>query len=301
MFPRKKYIEISPAQFTDLPDYFKCANCGYMAPKDEVVEGFGTCPRCGTYIRLGPTRRVTLIMDKDSFTEWDAEVLGIDPLEFPEYQDKLAKLREERPSDEAVLCGAGTIGGQPVAVAFMDPRFMMASMGSGVGERLSRLFDRATEEKLPVVVFAASGGARMQEGLVSLMQMAKVSCAVQRHDEAGLFYLSVLTDPTTGGVTASFAMQGDVIISEPEALIGFAGRRVVEGTVGESLPDDFQTAEFALKHGLIDGIVAREDLRDVISEMIALHARDEEEDVDAIVSGVGRREGRRTSDFLRKS
>ncbi len=271
--PHKKYIEIAPSQFNDLPDYLKCTECGYMSPKDAIVEAFGTCPRCGAYHRLGPTRRVALHFDLGTFEEWFAGVEGTDPLEFPGYEEKLERLRQVRPATEAVLCGKASVRGQVAAFGIMDPRFLMGSMGSGVGERLSQLFTRATEERLPVVIFASSGGARMQEGLVSLMQMAKVSCAVQRHHEAGLFYLSIICDPTTGGVTASFAMQGDVIIAEPDALLGFAGRRVVEGTVGQSLPDDFQTAEFALKHGIIDAIVPREDLDEVISQLIALHTR----------------------------
>ena len=194
-----------------------------------------------------------------------------DPLNFPGYQKKLASMRERTGLDEAVLTGTASIKGQKVALGIMDSNFIMASMGTVVGEKITRLFEYATVEKLPVVLFTASGGARMQEGIMSLMQMAKISAAVQRHSKAGLFYLTILTDPTTGGVTASFAMEGDIILAEPQSLVGFAGRRVIENTVRETLPDDFQKAEFLLEHGFVDAIVKRRELPETIAKLVRLH------------------------------
>ena len=194
-----------------------------------------------------------------------------DPLNFPGYREKLEQVREKTGLDEAVVTGKARIYGQELALGIMDSNFIMASMGTIVGEKITRLFELALEEELPVVLFTASGGARMQEGIMSLMQMAKISAAVQRHSKAGLFYLTVLTDPTTGGVTASFAMEGDIILAEPQTLIGFAGRRVIESTVRENLPDDFQKAEFLQEHGFVDAIVKRKDLRNQISVLLSLH------------------------------
>lgn len=301
---RTKYIQITPPVGVARKPVYKCRECGYSAPSDKVLACDFRCPRCGSYFRMRPRDRIALVADLGSFAEFAGDVEGSDPLEFAGYPEKLASVRARSGESEAVVCGFCRIEGQSCGIAVMDSGFMMGSMGYAVGERLSRLFDRATQQKLPVVVFSASGGARMQEGLVSLMQMAKVSCAVQRHRAAGLFYLSVITDPTTGGVTASFATEGDVIISEPKALIGFAGRRVIESTVREELPEGFQTAEFALEHGLIDGIVAREDLRSVISELIALHhipTREEEAIMAVRAKNADRRTGRRSSDFVQKN
>lgn len=301
---RTKYIQITPPVGVARKPVYKCGECGYSAPGDKVLACDFCCPRCGSYFRMRPRDRIALVADLGSFAEFADDVEGSDPLEFAGYPAKLASVRARSGESEAVVCGFCRIEGQSCGVAVMDSGFMMGSMGYAVGERLSRLFDRATQQKLPVVVFAASGGARMQEGLVSLMQMAKVSCAVQRHRYAGLFYLSVITDPTTGGVTASFATEGDVIISEPRALIGFAGRRVIESTVREELPEGFQTAEFALEHGLIDGIVAREDLRSVVSELIALHhipTREEEAIMAVRAKNADKRTGRRSSDFVEKN
>ncbi len=252
-------------------DWQACAECGLVYDRGTLAAHSGICPGCGAYLRLTSRQRIQDVLDADSFEEWDAGLPQTDPLGFPGYGDKLAGLREKTGLDEAVCTGAGAIAGLRVAAGFMDSTFFMGSMGSVVGEKVTRLFERATEEGLPVVLFTASGGARMQEGLVSLMQMAKVSCAVERHGEAGLFYVSVLTDPTTGGVTASFAMEGDVVLAEPQALIGFAGQRVIRDTIRQELPVGFQTAEFALEHGLIDAIVARENLREVLAHLVALH------------------------------
>lgn len=301
---RTDYIEITPAVGLPKREVYKCKVCGYSAERRHVVENDYRCPRCNEYFRMRASERLALIVDKDSFAPYAAAVKSKDPLEFPGYSEKLEKARNNCGEDEAVVCGFARIKEQSCGIAVMDSTFMMGSMGSAVGERLSEMIDHATEQKLPVVIFTCSGGARMQEGLVSLMQMAKVSCAIERHRAAGLFYLSVITDPTTGGVTASFATEGDVIISEPKALIGFAGRRVIESTVREKLPEDFQTAEFALEHGLIDGIVAREDLREVIAQLIVLHhrpTREEERVMQEVFSKADARAGRRSEDFVRAS
>ena len=207
-----------------------------------------------------------------SFHNWDSELVTKDPLNFPGYLEKIEKMQEKTGLDEAVLTGEATIEGQAVAIGIMDANFIMGSMGTIVGEKITRLFERATEKHLPVVIFTASGGARMQEGIFSLMQMAKISAALQRHNKAGLLYLTVLTDPTTGGVTASFAMDGDIILAEPQSLIGFAGRRVIEQTIRQELPDDFQKAEFLLEHGFVDQIVPRNLLRQRLSDLLRLHS-----------------------------
>lgn len=203
--------------------------------------------------------------------EYDDGLFTANPLQFEGYEGKISELRDKTGLQEAVVTGACKIGGIPCMLGVMDSQFLMASMGSVVGEKLTRLFERAIEERLPVVLFTASGGARMHEGILSLMQMAKVSGAVKRHSDAGLLYITVLTDPTTGGVTASFAMLGDIILSEPGALIGFAGRRVIEGTIGEKLPNDFQSAEFNLKNGFVDAIVPRGELHEKLALLLTLH------------------------------
>ena len=248
-----------------------CPSCGLRFDEASLGANHYICPTCGGYVRMTSDERIADLLDADSFREWDRVLAETDPLDFPGYDKKLEATREKSGLQEAVRTGEGRIAGLEFALGIMETTFFMGSMGSVVGEKISRLFDRATERHLPVVIFTASGGARMQEGLVSLMQMAKVSCAVERHAEAGLFYLSVITDPTTGGVTASFATQGDIIISEPHALIGFAGQRVIRDTIRQDLPEGFQTAEFALAHGLIDSIVAREDLRSTIAHILAIH------------------------------
>ena len=210
-------------------------------------------------------------MDKGSYEKWDEGIGNRDPLHYPEYQEKIESLQERLRIDEAATCVKGTIHGEPAVVCVCDGRFLMGSMGYVVGEKITRAVERATEERLPVIIFTCSGGARMQEGIVSLMQMAKTSAALKRHSEAGLFYISVLTDPTTGGVTASFAMLGDIILAEPGALVGFAGPRVIEQTIRQKLPEGFQRAEFLLEHGLIDNIVEREDLKETLAKLIVMH------------------------------
>lgn len=249
----------------------KCSGCGKEIDSSVMLDNYYICPECGKYNRVDARTRIDMICDKKSFKELFSEYRSRDFLSFPGYADKLAKAHEQTGENEAVVCGLAEIEKQPVAIFVMDSRFIMASMGSVVGEKITLLFETALERGLPVIGFTASGGARMQEGIISLMQMAKVSGAVKRHSEAGLLYITVLTDPTTGGVTASFAMQGDILLAEPKALIGFAGRRVVEQTTGKALPDDFQTAEFLLEHGFIDNIVERRQLRPTIETLLKIH------------------------------
>lgn len=282
LFSRKdKYIRINPNRSTvqatpqtkpEVPDelFDKCPGCKKtIYQKDLGLEKI--CPHCSYNFRISAKERLVLLVDEGSFVEHFTGIETSNPLHFPGYMEKLAETREKTGLDEAVLTGLAEITGQKVALGIMDPNFIMASMGTVVGEKITRLFELATEESLPVVLFTASGGARMQEGIMSLMQMAKISAAVQRHSKAGLFYLTVLTDPTTGGVTASFAMEGDIILAEPQSLVGFAGRRVIESTVRETLPADFQKAEFLLEHGFVDKIVKRPEMREMIGKLVSLH------------------------------
>ncbi|MDE5753856.1 MAG: acetyl-CoA carboxylase, carboxyltransferase subunit beta [Oscillospiraceae bacterium] len=250
-----------------------CKKCGYEAKGYELIENSYICPDCGNYYRMSARDRIALTTDKNSFKELFQGLTSKDFLEFPNYQEKLKKATADTGEEDAVVCGKAEIDGNPCAIFVMNSKFIMASMGSVVGEKITRLFEYAIEEKLPVVGFTASGGARMQEGAVSLMQMAKVSGAVKNHSNAGLLYITVLTDPTTGGVTASFAMQGDIILAEPKALVGFAGRRVVEQTTKSQLPDNFQKAEFLLEHGFVDAIVPRPEMQKVLAELLILHKR----------------------------
>ncbi len=261
----------------DNDNWVTCPHCGLKYDEPSFASGHYICPSCKGYLRMTSTQRIDDFLDADSFVEWDRVVAETDPLNFPGYLDKLSQMRESSGLEEAVCTGEGRIAGIRFALGIMDSTFMMGSMGSVVGEKICRLVDRAVEERLPLVIFTASGGARMQESLISLMQMAKISCAIERHAAAGLLYISVLTDPTTGGVTASFAMQGDIILAEPQALIGFAGQRVIRDTIRQELPEGFQTAEFALEHGLIDAIVERENLRETIAHIMALHLATEQD------------------------
>ena len=253
------------------PPMFKCPRCQGLSPLSKYEELRRVCPKCNYHGRLSSTERIAITVDKESFKEFDGRLRGADPLNFPDYTEKQAELRASTGLSDAVITGTATIKGSPVVIGVMDSRFMMGSMGSVVGEKITRAFEYATEHKLPVVMFTASGGARMQEGIVSLMQMAKTSGAVKLHSEAGGLYISVMTDPTTGGVTASFASLGDIIIAEPKVLIGFAGRRVIEGTIKQKLPDDFQLAEFMYSKGFVDMIVERRKLRSVLSHLLKLH------------------------------
>ena len=284
LFSKKdKYIRINPNRSTvnqpqikpEVPDelFSQCPGCKYtIYQKDLGSERI--CPHCGYTFRISAQERLALTIDMGTFLEMFKGIETQDPLNFPGYRKKLTLMREKTGLDEAVVTGTALIKGEKVALGIMDSNFIMASMGTVVGEKITRLFEYATAEKLPVVLFTASGGARMQEGIMSLMQMAKISAAVKRHSNAGLFYLTILTDPTTGGVTASFAMEGDIILAEPQSLVGFAGRRVIDNTVREDLPEDFQKAEFLLEHGFVDAIIKRRELPDTIARLVRLHRRE---------------------------
>jgi len=251
--------------------WIKCPKCGEMVYREDVISNAYVCPKCGGYFRISAKRRIKMIADKGSFKEWFTGIDNSNPLDYPDYPQKIEDLREKTHLDEAILIGEATIGGIRTVIGAMDTRFLMASMGYVVGEKITRSFEEATKQGLPVILFCCSGGARMQEGIVSLMQMAKTSAAIKRHSQAGLLYTSVLTDPTTGGVTASFAMLGDIILAEPGSLIGFAGPRVIEQTIGQKLPKGFQRAEFLLEHGFVDKIVEREEQRSVLADILKLH------------------------------
>lgn len=249
----------------------KCAHCGFTHDDAQVRAGGWKCPSCGRLYRMSSDERIESIFDAGSFHEMDMDLPETDPLDFPDFDSIIARAQERSGKSEGVRCGTGLIEGIEIAAGVMETSFMMGSMGHVVGEKLARMVEYATNHKLPVVIFCASGGARMQEGLASLMQMAKVSAAIEAHSRAGLLFISVITDPTTGGVTASFATLGDMILAEPQALIGFAGRRVIQDTIKQTLPDDFQSAEFALEHGLIDAIVERTEMRETLASILRLH------------------------------
>ena len=268
---RKNYITFT--RRPEVPEGLlrKCNKCGGAIIAEDVKKDHYICPKCGGYFRVHARRRIEMVTDEGSFEEWDSDLQGGNPLEYKGYEEKLEKLQEKTGLSEAVITGKAKIDGRETAIGVCDGRFLMASMGEAVGEKIARAVERATEERLPVILFAYSGGARMQEGIVSLMQMAKTSAALKHHSDAGLLYISILTDPTTGGVTASFAMLGDVILAEPKALIGFAGPRVIEQTIGQKLPEGFQRAEFLLEHGFLDAIVERPQMKAVLSKILALH------------------------------
>ena len=248
-----------------------CKKCGAEHTVTQLMDSLYICPSCGVYMRVGAMERIALTVDEGSFVEFDSDLKSNNIIGFPEYEEKLEKAISASNLNEAVVCGKATIKGNPCCIFVMDSNFMMGSMGTVVGEKITRLFEKATKESLPVVGFTTSGGARMQEGILSLMQMAKVSGAVRYHSDAGNLYITVLTDPTTGGVSASFAMLGDIAIAEPKALIGFAGQRVIEQTTGQKLPAGFQSAEFQLDHGFVDIVEKRETLRDTIGNLLSIH------------------------------
>lgn len=279
MKTKQKGINKLEGPVTDIPielperrAYVKCPGCRRIIDLEQLEASHDVCPRCGHHMRLGARKRLEATVDAGSFEEWDAELEATDILAFPGYTEKLERAQRSTGDKDAVLCGRATIGGEPCAIFIMDGDFMMGSMGSVVGEKICRTFERAAELRLPVVGITVSGGARMQEGTTSLMQMAKVSGARARFAKTGLPYLVLLTDPTTGGVTASFAMEGDIILAEPGAFIGFAGPRVVEQTTHKRLPAGFQRSEFLLEHGFLDLIVERENVPATLSELLALHA-----------------------------
>lgn len=255
----------------DVPETIVCPKCGKTVLKSVVKQHKYVCYECNYYFRVRAKNRIRMVSDKEAFEPWFTELTTGNPLNFPEYEEKIAKTQEKTGLSEGIVIGKTKIYGEETVLGVIDSRFMMGSMGHVVGEKITSAFERATEERLPVILFCCSGGARMQEGIISLMQMAKTSAAAKRHSEAGLLYVPVLTDPTTGGVTASFAMLGDIILGEPGALVGFAGPRVIKQTIGQELPEGFQRSEFLVEHGIIDGIITRDKMKDTMYELIVTH------------------------------
>ncbi|WP_252502633.1 acetyl-CoA carboxylase, carboxyltransferase subunit beta [Sporosarcina sp. Marseille-Q4943] len=275
---KKQAITIPSADAkNDVPEGLmtKCPECKQIILTKDLMKNAKVCPKCDHHFKMTAWERIDCLFDEDTFKSMDDHLVSENPLKFPSYTEKIASDSKKTGLNEAVLTGIGKIGGNEVAVAIMDSHFRMGSMGSVVGEKITRAVEAATEKGIPVIIFSASGGARMQEGVLSLMQMAKTSVALKRHAEKGLLFISVMTYPTTGGVSASFASVGDINIAEPRALIGFAGRRVIEQTVREKLPDNFQTAEFLLDHGQVDAVIHRHDLTEALAKLVGLHVREE--------------------------
>lgn len=264
------------AKAPSVPDdlYVPCPECKYAMLKQTIEDQYAVCPKCGHHMKLSARKRIAMLTDQDSFLELDADLTSENRLEFPGYEEKLSKAQKNSGELEGVLCGTAAVNGFQVALFVMEPDFILGSMGAVVGEKITRLFEYATAHQLPVIGYAVSGGARMQEGILSLMQMAKTSGAVKRHSDAGLLYVSVLTDPTTGGVTASFAMEGDIILAEPKALVAFAGPRVIEQTIRQKLPAGFQRAEFLLEKGFVDAIAPRSEQKQYLTAILRLHTAD---------------------------
>ncbi len=264
---KKKKVNI------DIPvgKWIKCEKCNEIIYKDELRKNLSICPNCGHYFRMHINKRLELIIDEGTYKNFNINIETLNPLGLEDYTKRLKTLREKTGIKEAVSCGTGKINGENVVICIMDSGFLMGSMGIVVGEKITYAIEQAIKKRLPLIIFSASGGARMQEGIISLMQMAKTTSALTKLNEAGLLYISVLTDPTYGGVTASFASLGDIILAEPKAMIGFAGQRVIEQTIGEKLPEGFQTAEFLLEHGFIDKIVERKDLKNTIYKLLLFH------------------------------
>lgn len=277
----KNELESQPNEQQNVPFvpdemWVKCPKCNTMLLTTDMEENLHLCTRCNHHFRINARQRIEILADENSFVEFDANMLSQNILDFPGYDKKLEKAQNSG-SKESVICGECTMNGIKTVLCVMDPDFMMGSMGTVTGEKITRAFETATEKSLPIVVCTVSGGARMQEGILSLMQMAKTSGAVKRHSDAGLLYITVLTDPTTGGVTASFAMEGDIILAEPDALVAFAGPRVIEQTMRQKLPKDFQTSEFVLQKGFIDAVVSRSSLKSTISKLFKMHGLGEAE------------------------
>jgi acetyl-CoA carboxylase carboxyl transferase subunit beta len=280
LFHKRKYATI-PSERTDrterakrdIPEGLmnKCPKCGTIQYSKELEKNLKVCSSCGYHFKLNAFERIQMTLDEGRIFEYDADMISEDPLEFPEYKDKLAKAVESTGLRDAIITGEGTIGGFPVVIAVMSFDFMGGSLGSVVGEKIARAAEAALQKKYPLIIFSTSGGARMQESILSLMQMAKTSAALARLHEHGILYVSVITDPTFGGVSASYAMLGDIIIAEPAASFGFTGRRVIEQTIRQKLPDNFQTAEFNFQHGQLDMVVARKDMRAVLTKLLDMH------------------------------
>ncbi|WP_309121478.1 acetyl-CoA carboxylase, carboxyltransferase subunit beta [Paenibacillus sp.] len=272
---KRKYATIpSPNAKHEIPEGLmnKCPKCGHIQFSKEVEKNLKVCASCGHHQKLNAYERVELTMDEGRLFEYDSDMISEDPLEFPGYAKKLQQQQEKSGLLDAVVTGEGTIGGFPVVLAVMSFDFFSGSMGSVVGEKITRAIEKATQKNYPLIIFSTSGGARMQESILSLMQMAKTSAALEKHNQAGGLFVSVFTDPTLGGVSASFAMLGDVILAEPGAIVGFTGRIVIEQTIRQKLPENFQTAEFDLAHGQIDKVVHRKDMRQTLIQLLDLHA-----------------------------
>lgn len=273
---RKKYASIPSEQGKlDVPEGLmqKCAGCNKIFYRKEMKKTLNVCTNCDYHHPLTAWQRIESLIDEDSFTEWDENITSANPLNFPDYEGKLEKDRKKTGLNEGVVTGKGQISGQATAFAVMDSSFRMGSMGSAMGEKIARAIENARKESLPFIIFTASGGARMQEGVLSLMQMAKTSIAIKRFSDAGGFMISIMTHPTTGGVSASFASIGDYNFAEPRALIGFAGRRIIEQTIREKLPNDFQTAEFQLKHGQLDKVIHRHEMKSTLTTLLKFHEK----------------------------
>lgn len=270
---KKKYVTVQDSKQNDVPEGImtKCPNCKKIMYTKELTENLNVCFNCDHHIPLSAYSRIEAISDEDTFNEFDKGMTSANPLNFPGYEEKLEKDQTKTGLNEAVVTGTANLNGIRFGVGVMDSRFRMGSMGSVVGEKICRIVDYCTEHRLPFILFTASGGARMQEGIISLMQMAKTSVSLEKHSDAGLLFVSYMTHPTTGGVSASFASVGDINLAEPKALIGFAGRRVIEQTINEKLPEDFQTAEFLLEHGQLDKVVHRSQMRETLAQIFELH------------------------------
>lgn len=281
LFQKRKYATIPSGTTTagaerakrEIPEglMIKCTKCGTIQYSKELEKSLKVCTACGFHFKLSSSERIAMILDEGRLFEYDADMISEDPLQFPEYAEKYKKAQQTSGMNDAVITGEGTIGGFPVVVGVMSFDFMGGTLGSVVGEKVSRAIEMAQQKNYPIILFSTSGGARMQESILSLMQMAKTSAAISRFNEAGGLFISVITDPTFGGVTASFAMLGDIIIAEPGSTFGFTGRRVIEQTIRQKLPDNFQTAEFNLKHGQVDKVVPRKDLRPTLIKLLDMH------------------------------
>lgn len=270
---KREIKDESTEKIVDIPvgRWVKCDKCKEIIYKEIVRDNYSVCPNCGNHFRLSSRRRISQIIDEGTFEEFDINIETVNPLNMDSYIKKIETLREKTGLDEAVKCGTGKINGEKVVICVMDGNFLMGSMGSVVGEKITYSIEKSIELKCPIIIFSVSGGARMQEGIISLMQMAKTAAAIAKLDEAGLLYISVLTDPTYGGVTASFASLGDIILAEPHAMIGFAGPRVIEQTIRQELPEGFQTSEFLLEHGFIDKVVERSKMKETIYKLLLMH------------------------------
>ena len=281
LFRKTQYNKIKKNVKSHIPEgmWVKCTSCKENIYSNDFEETKNVCPSCGYHFPMSSWERIHLIFDEDTFVEIDENITSTNPIGFPEYEKKIKNMTLKTGIKEAVVTGYGKIKGQNAMAAVMDSRFMMGSMGSAVGEKITRAVEKSLDLKIPLIIFCASGGARMQESIFSLMQMGKTSAMLRKHRDEGLLYISVLTHPTTGGVTASFAMLGDIIIAEPKALIGFAGPRVIEQTIRQKLPDDFQSSEFLLEKGFVDKIVKREDMKNTLSRILALHNKDGREEL----------------------